>query len=75
MHIHYKQKKDGIDTIECVFNENGSITIQMEIIDVKEGTKHIEEAVRDHVNRIINKVKNLLEQHGYNFDTFKYLRR
>ena len=73
MHIHYKQKKDGIDTIECVFNENGSITIQMEIIDVKEGTKHIEEAVRDHVNGIINKVKNLLEQHGYNFDTFDTL--
>ena len=36
----------------------------------QDGTTHITEAVQKYVNPIINTVKDLLEQHGYKFDTF-----
>ena len=59
-------------TLVCEFDENGYITISSEF-DAIISENEIDALFRDSINPIINEIKNLLQQSGYNLQLFNSL--
>ena len=59
-------------TLVCEFDENGYITISSEF-DTIISENEIDVLFRDSINPIINEIKNLLQQSGYNLQLFNSL--
>ena len=71
--VYIEIKKDEtIQTLVCEFDENGYITISSEF-DTIVSENDIDMLFRDSINPIINEIKNLLQQSGYNLKLFNSL--
>ena len=71
--VYIEIKKDEkSQTLICEFDENGYITISSEF-DIVVNENEIDTLFRDSINPIINEIKNLLQQSGYNLKLFNSL--
>ncbi len=71
--VYIEIKKDEkSQTLVCEFDENGYITISSEFDTIVNETE-IDSLFRDSINPIINEIRNLLQQSGYNLKLFNSL--
>jgi hypothetical protein len=65
-------KDENTQTLICEFDENGYITVSSEFESIV-SENEIDMIFRDSINPIIDEIKNLLQQSGYNLKLFNSL--